>query len=267
MHKAKRVFKKQEPIDPNLNWLLSPSGQEFWKADWHFGQDNSILTEVMEDDNTTSSHTFNLQLFHPQYIQKNGLFTKCIWVFFQEPTDLNPLTRVGLYFRDQQLRRALSIVVSPGQATGKVDEVLGLIQAVEANNKCVTPGLVTDCQDDVSKWWSAVVSSSARAMLGDDDGDTVVACDPGWREASVHGLGSAVQACLAAHRLAGQASTSVTVTAERVHACDVSTDRLEDVTENLLRRQEKQVEPLDDKSACEIAVFKVSCLFLFNMNI
>jgi len=218
MHKAKRVFKKQEPIDPNLNWLLSPSGQEFWKADWHFGQDNSILTE--------------------------------------EPTDLNPLTRVGLYFRDQQLRRALSIVVSPGQATGKVDEVLGLIQAVEANNKCVTPGLVTDCQDDVSKWWSAVVSSSARVMLGDDDGDTVVACDPGWREASVHGLGSAVQACLAAHRLAGQASTSVTVTAERVHACDVSTDRLEDVTENLLRRQEKQVEPLDDKSACEIAVFK-----------
>ena len=39
------------------------------------------------------------------------------------------------------------------------------ICSVDANNACVTPGLVTDRQDDVSKWWSAVISSSAASML------------------------------------------------------------------------------------------------------
>ena len=46
MHKARRAFKKQEQIDPNLNWLLSGNGQDFLKADWQFGQDHSILTQV-----------------------------------------------------------------------------------------------------------------------------------------------------------------------------------------------------------------------------
>ena len=178
---------------------------------------------------------------------------------------MNPLTRVGLYFRDQQLRKALSIVVSPGQATGKVDEVLDLIRSAEANNKCVTPGLVTDCQDDVSRWWSAVLSSSACSMLDTSDREQeyrqVVECNPGWRGEGAHGLGRAVQACLAAHRLAAADGGGVCLDlAERIHACDVSTDALEDVTENLLRRQEKQMEP-DEAAACEIAVFKVGVHF------
>ena len=47
MFKAKRVFKKQDVVEPNLNWLLGPSGQEFLNSnDWCFGQDNSILTQV-----------------------------------------------------------------------------------------------------------------------------------------------------------------------------------------------------------------------------
>ena len=52
-------------------------------------------------------------------------------LYFQEPNDLNPLTRVGLFFRDESLKKALSIVVSPGQATGKVDEVLELLSRLD----------------------------------------------------------------------------------------------------------------------------------------
>ena len=44
---------------------------------------------------------------------------------------MNPLTRVGLFFRDESLKKALSIVVSPGQATGKVDEVLELLSRLD----------------------------------------------------------------------------------------------------------------------------------------
>ena len=54
-----------------------------------------------------------------------------LYSYFQEPNDLNPLTRVGLFFRDESLKRALSIVVSPGQATGKVDEVLELLSRLD----------------------------------------------------------------------------------------------------------------------------------------
>ena len=54
-----------------------------------------------------------------------------LYSYFQEPNDLNPLTRVGLFFRDESLKKALSIVVSPGQATGKVDEVLELLSRLD----------------------------------------------------------------------------------------------------------------------------------------
>jgi len=234
MHKAKRSFRKQEGADPNLNWILSKSGQEFFKSEqWQFGQANSILT--------------------------------------QEPNDLNPLTRVGLFFRDESLKKALSIVVSPGQATGKVDEVLELLSSVDANNACVTPGLVTDRQDDVSKWWSAVISSSAASMLDNKEREAeyhqIIECNPGWRDcewnSSKAGLGQAVQACLSSHRVATldhpDAGNTETVLRERLYACDVATDRLEDVTEALLRRQEKQhhdSEAQDRTANGEIAVFK-----------
>ena len=49
MHKAKRSFRKQEGADPNLHWILSKSGQEFFKSEqWQFGQANSILTQVLQ---------------------------------------------------------------------------------------------------------------------------------------------------------------------------------------------------------------------------
>ena len=43
---------------------------------------------------------------------------------FQIPNNLDPLARIGAYFRDKQLKRALSIVVLPGQATGKINDVV-----------------------------------------------------------------------------------------------------------------------------------------------
>jgi len=239
MFKARRVFRKQDPIEANLNWLLGPSGQQFIKGDWQFGQQTSILT--------------------------------------QEPDDLNPLTRVGLYFRDQQLRRALAIVVSPGQATGKVDEVLDLIKMVDANNRCVAPGLVTDCQDNVSKWWSAVISSSACSMLDktEDERDyyqLVECCDPGFTNPSAPAAASAsagppadpsqslanlsrvVKSSMASHRMASDPSQDLKLF-ERVHCCNLATDKLEDITENLLRRQENLTNQ-DEKTTNEIAVMK-----------
>ena len=183
----------------------------------------------------------------------------------QEPDDLNPLTRLGLYFRDQQLKKALAIVVSPGQATGKVDEVLDLIKLVDTNNKCMAPGLVGDCQDNVSKWWSAVLSSSACSMLDQSDKERdyyqLVECGPGWRkpDATLHSLGKVVQSAMASHRQACDPSPAVKL-AERAYGCDVTTDKLEDITENLLRRQEN-LEP-DDATASEISIMKVSQPFL-----
>ena len=71
----------------------------------------------------------------------------------------------------------------------------------------------------------------------------IIECNPGWRDcewnSSKAGLGQAVQACLSSHRVATldhpDAENTETVLRERLYACDVATDRLEDVTEALLR--------------------------------
>ena len=226
MYKAKRTLKKNDPIDPSLNWLLSSTGREFVKStNWQFGQDHSLLT--------------------------------------QEPDDLNPLTRVGLYFRDQQLKKALSIVVSPGQATGRVDEVLDLMQLVDFNNKCVKPGLITDCQDNVTKWWSAVLSSTACSMLDLSEKERefyqVVECEPKWSDSNEAALGLVVKSCMAAYMACHE---SIEDFKDRSHYCDVATDRLEDITEYLLRKQEK----LDAEDKNELTVTKV-CTLIFKKSL
>ena len=56
------------------------------------------------------------------------------------------MARIGAYFRDKQLQKALSIVVLPGQATGKVDDVLDILHLVEANNRLVQIGTLADAK-------------------------------------------------------------------------------------------------------------------------
>ena len=48
MYKARKSQRKDEPIETNLSWLLSKSGQEFvTKAVWRFGQPSFRLTQVV----------------------------------------------------------------------------------------------------------------------------------------------------------------------------------------------------------------------------
>ena len=48
MYKARKSERKDEPIETNLSWLLSKSGQDFVaKAVWRFGQPSFRLTQVM----------------------------------------------------------------------------------------------------------------------------------------------------------------------------------------------------------------------------
>jgi hypothetical protein len=54
---------------------------------------------------------------------------------------------VGCYFREEQLQKALAIVLSPGQATGQVSEALDIIQSAEESNKAI--GKMSYCQDQV----------------------------------------------------------------------------------------------------------------------
>lgn len=127
MFKAKHRHQKNERIDANLSWLLTKSGQTFFaRSDWFLGQECSKLTQKSEA--------------------------------------LNPLALVAQYFRDYQLKRALSIVVSPGQATGRVQEALELVQLSEENNSSVDIGILRPCQDDHSRWWGSVLATACHWM-------------------------------------------------------------------------------------------------------
>ncbi len=47
MHKAKKYARGLEDVrDPNLDWLLSPNGQRFFRSSWMIGQDHSLLVQV-----------------------------------------------------------------------------------------------------------------------------------------------------------------------------------------------------------------------------
>ena len=127
MFKAKYRQQKNQHIDANLAWLLTKPGQSFFaRSDWFIGQECSKMTSA--------------------------------------PENLNPLALVGQYFRDSQLKKALSIVVSPGQATGRVQEALELVQNSEASNSCVDIGELKPCQDEHSRWWASVLATACHWM-------------------------------------------------------------------------------------------------------
>ncbi len=132
MFKSKTYHQKNETIDANLKWLLSNPGQDFFTdSEWQFGQRCSSLTV--------------------------------------EPDSLNPLALVGRYFREDRLRRALTIAVCPGQASGAVADALVLTKEAEESNQAVDVGVLAPCQDSRSRWWAAAVAASSHWIRGEKD--------------------------------------------------------------------------------------------------
>jgi len=79
--------------------------------------------------------------------------------------ELDPLAHISTYFRDEQLQKALSILLLPGQSTGTVQDALDKIEMAEENNKAIPNGKLILYQDPVSYWWSSVLSASSHWML------------------------------------------------------------------------------------------------------
>lgn len=118
-------------MDPNLEWLLTSEGQSFmFQSKWNFGQKTSLMVGPQ----------------HPNFAN-------------------DPLATIANYYRDEQLQKALSILLLPGQSTGHVQEALIKIQNVnDSNSKVPRDKLMLD-QDPIAKWWSSVLSTSANWML------------------------------------------------------------------------------------------------------
>lgn len=130
MFKAKRYSVKMDDIDPNHEWILSPNGQDFFfKSNWKMGQKTSLLVRHVDEHLT------------------------------------DPLAILAIYFRDEQLQKALSILLLPGQSTGTVQDALEKISIAEINNKSVPRGKLILYQDPVAHWWSSVLCTSAHWML------------------------------------------------------------------------------------------------------
>ena len=67
MYKARKSQRKDEPIETNLAWLLSKSGQEFaTKSIWNFGQLSFRLTQVISN------------------LEKQSLSCYCLLMLFQK---------------------------------------------------------------------------------------------------------------------------------------------------------------------------------------
>ena len=86
MYKARKSQRKDEPIETNLSWLLSKSGQEFvTKAVWRFGQPSFRLTQVMTQLSYIKTHSlFFLVIWSCCHIflAQNNLevsVQKCLW--------------------------------------------------------------------------------------------------------------------------------------------------------------------------------------------
>ena len=195
---------------------------------------------------------------------------------------MDPLARIGAYFRDKQLKKALSIVVLPGQATGKVDDAIEILKTVEASNKLVPTGTLADCQDTVAKWWTAVLLASANTMLDQEDQDKqqqnlhkIIECVPykvttktskssNEKMGYENKLANVIKATMESYRMSGCSSYTIM---DHLDACDDATNSLEEITENLNQRQEEQFQldnNRDEKMNDSFTVLKVKRLYIKN---
>lgn len=154
---------------------------------------------------------------------------------------------VGTYFRDRQLQKALSILVSPGQANGSMEDALDILKAVDENNGAVGIGTLSHCQDPVAKWWSSLLRIAGSSVLSKADDESghrsihllrqIVNCNLGGWHAE---LASVVRACLNA-KMAAEADQD-----EVAEVCDEATEKLESFSENLTNKQ-----PVETKATKE----------------
>lgn len=133
MFKSKQYSIKNDEIDPSLDWLLTSTGQDFFfKSQWKLGQSTSLLV-------------------------KDITYEK-----------FDPLALLSTYFRDQELQKALSILLLPGASTGTVQDALQKIEDVKLNNKAISREKLKLYQDPISHWWSSILSTSAHWMLNQE---------------------------------------------------------------------------------------------------
>ena len=160
------------------------------------------------------------------------------------------------------MKKALSIVVLPGQATGKIDDVVDILQTVEDNNKLVPIGTLADCQDNVAKWWSAVLLASANTMLDQEDQEEeqqklhkIIECVPykvttktskssNEKMGYENKLANVIKDTMESYRMIGYSAYTIR---DQLDACDTATNSLEEATENLNQRQEEQYELNNNK--------------------
>lgn len=133
MYKSQRkADATDDKIPNNLAWALGPIGHEFiYKNNWTFGQKCSFLT--------------------------------------QETEDLDPLSIVTRYFRENCLQRALMTLVSPS-SNSKIEEVLSFIEMTNETNvfneeDISSTTLVSKRRDNVAKWSASVLATGAHWMM------------------------------------------------------------------------------------------------------
>nr|AUZ82871.1 sterol regulatory element-binding protein 1 [Tigriopus kingsejongensis] len=204
MFKAKRRQSRNEEIDANLGWMLEDEGQRFvMKGKWHFGQTCSHLTEDMDA--------------------------------------LNPLVAIGRYFRDHELQKALHIVVSPGQSTGKTGECLHSVKLTEDNNTAVDVGVLKPVQDSTARWWASVLATAAHWMLDEREKASQLYQNVESNPNGDNLVCLAVSACFQAQKMS---QTPTSTTPYLLQTLDEATDRLEEAADHLMS-QTTEDHPID----------------------
>merc|ERR1712223_252235 len=137
-----------------------------------------------------------------------------------------------------------------------------ILQTVEDNNKLVPIGTLADCQDNVAKWWSAVLLASANTMLDQEDQEEeqqklhkIIECVPykvttktskssNEKMGYENKLANVIKDTMESYRMIGYSAYTIR---DQLDACDTATNSLEEATENLNQRQEEQYELNNNK--------------------
>ena len=127
MFKAKQYANGSEvDVHPNMPWLLSNQGQEFFFKHRNLSEKPSCMVDTSTIKN-------------------------------------DPVAAWSRFHRDELLKRALGILLLPGQHTGTVQDALEKIKEAESNNMATNPLLAPP--DLTSDWWASILKVAATWML------------------------------------------------------------------------------------------------------
>ena len=131
MFKAKQYANGNEDnhVHPKLSWLLSKEGQEFFFKHRSLNEKPSCMVDTSAIKN-------------------------------------DPVAAWSRFHRDELLKRALGILLLPGQHTGTVQDALDKIKEAERNNMASNPLLAPP--DLTSHWWASILKVAATWMLNQD---------------------------------------------------------------------------------------------------